>query len=103
LNEAFIGVAARAAKLMVEVGYGQFPLQHRRKAVQHVKQNHRVTAAGNRHEDALAAAEEASRTDGFFNSTQQISHRMIGWSLDGSSSSSLPVSARRAKMPAKDI
>jgi hypothetical protein len=78
LNEAFIGVAARAAKLMVEVGYNQFPIERRRKSVQHVKQNHRVAAAGNRHEDTVVAAEEASRTNGFFNPTQQIRHRMIG-------------------------
>ena len=76
LNEAFIGVTARAAKLMVEVGYNQFPIERRRKAVQHVKQNHRVAAARNRHEHTLAAAEEASRTNGFFNPTGQVNHRM---------------------------
>ena len=61
--QAFVRIAAASAEPVIEMGDGQFPALARRERVQHMQQDHRVHAAGDGHQDTLAACEQAMFAD----------------------------------------
>jgi len=57
-NQALVGVAAPAAKLVVQMRHRQPPPLPPRQFLQHPQKHERVHPAGNRHEDALPRAQQ---------------------------------------------
>ena len=73
-DEAFIGIAAAAAQLMIQMRDGELPFVFLSKFVKNVEQNHGIHAAGNRDQNLLAAPEKSMRMDGLIGLLRQVAH-----------------------------
>ena len=80
-NEAFIGITATPAQLVIKVSNCQQPTLASRKKMKEVEKHHRIDATRNGYEQSLALAQKMVFCNMPLNLGQQVTHWKILFSL----------------------
>ena len=76
-DQTFIGIAAAAPELVIEMSDGEPPVIIMGEAGEQMQQHHRIQTAGHGHKNGLASTEKPSGENGFSSPFKQIAHPVM--------------------------